>query len=109
MCWFPVYLHTYVRTVFRNTNQGHWVVLNNIHLMPRWLPSLDKRLDYFKETGSNPAFRVILSSDPSNMIPVGILQRCELGFPSYGGVMIVRVAQVPQYIAFSDPANMIPR
>ncbi|CAM9404899.1 unnamed protein product, partial [Laminaria digitata] len=56
--------------------QGHWVVLNNIHLMPRWLPSLDKRLDYFKEIGSNPGFRVMLSSDPSNMIPVGILQRC---------------------------------
>eukprot|EP00904_Undaria_pinnatifida_P003150 jgi/Undpi1/12836/HiC_scaffold_7.g02503.m1 len=55
---------------------GHWVVLNNIHLMPRWLPSLDKRLDYFKEIGSHTGFRVMLSSDPSNMIPVGILQRC---------------------------------
>lgn len=44
--------------------------------MPRWLPTLDKRLDYFKEIGSNPAFRVMLSSDPSNMIPVGILERC---------------------------------
>lgn len=55
--------------------QGHWVVLNNVHLMPGWLPTLDKRLDYFKEIGSNPGFRVMLSSDPSNMIPVGILER----------------------------------
>lgn len=51
------------------------MVLNNVHLMPRWLPTLDKRLDYFKEVGSNPAFRVMLSSDPSEMIPVGILER----------------------------------
>lgn len=52
-------------------------MLNNVHLMPRWLPTLDKRLDYFKEVGSNPAFRVMLSSDPSDMIPVGILERQE--------------------------------
>lgn len=57
--------------------QGHWVVLNNVHLMPRWLPTLDKRLDHFKEIGSNPGFRVMLSSDPSDMIPVGILERQE--------------------------------
>ncbi|CAM9358663.1 unnamed protein product [Ascophyllum nodosum] len=56
--------------------KGHWVILNNIHLMPRWLPILDKRLEYYKDAGSNPAFRVMLSSDPSGMIPVGILQRC---------------------------------
>lgn len=55
--------------------KGHWVVLNNVHLMPRWLPTLDKRLDYFKEIGSNPGFRLMLSSDPSEMIPVGILER----------------------------------
>ncbi|CAM9099296.1 unnamed protein product [Ectocarpus fasciculatus] len=55
--------------------QGHWVVLNNVHLMPKWLPALSKRLDYFKEIGSNPKFRVMLSSDPSETIPVGILER----------------------------------
>lgn len=55
--------------------QGHWVVLNNVHLMPRWLPTLDKRLDYYKEIGSNADFRVMLSSDPTNTIPVGILER----------------------------------
>ncbi|CAM9397628.1 unnamed protein product, partial [Discosporangium mesarthrocarpum] len=56
--------------------QGHWVVLNNLHLMPRWLPELDKRLDHYKEVGSNATFRVMLSSDPSKQIPVGVLERC---------------------------------
>ena len=24
---------------------GHWVILNNVHLMPRWLLELEKKLD----------------------------------------------------------------
>merc|ERR1719456_3080 len=27
--------------------QGHWVILNNVHLMPRWLVELEKKLDEF--------------------------------------------------------------
>ena len=27
--------------------QGHWVVLNNVHLMPVWLQVLEKKLDEF--------------------------------------------------------------
>ena len=55
--------------------QGHWVVLNNIHLMPRWLGTLEKRLDEFALAGSHENFRVFFSSDPSSGIPVGILER----------------------------------
>lgn len=56
--------------------QGHWVVLNNVHLMPRWLKSLQKRLDEFAASGaSHESFRVLLSSDPSPTIPVGVLER----------------------------------
>jgi len=45
---------------------GHWVMLQNIHLMPSFLLELEKKLDVFAQEGSNPAFRVFLSSDPSN-------------------------------------------
>ncbi|GBG27447.1 Dynein heavy chain 17, axonemal [Hondaea fermentalgiana] len=57
--------------------EGHWVVLANVHLMPRWLPQLEKLLDQFKEANSegHPDFRLFLSSDPSNRIPIGILAR----------------------------------
>lgn len=27
--------------------QGHWIFLNNIHLMPRWLPILERKLDEY--------------------------------------------------------------
>jgi dynein heavy chain len=56
--------------------QGHWVILNNVHLMPKWLVELEKRLDEYALEGSHDEFRLFLSSDPSNGIPIGVLSRC---------------------------------
>lgn len=56
--------------------QGHWVVLNNVHLMPRWLIELEKKLDEFAIEGSHPKFRLFLSSDAAPTIPIGLLNRC---------------------------------
>jgi dynein heavy chain len=53
---------------------GHWVILNNIHLMPRWLVDLEKKLDDFGYD-SHERFRLFLTSDPSNSIPIGLLAR----------------------------------
>jgi len=55
--------------------QGHWVILNNVHLMPRWLLELEKRLDAYAQEGSHEKFRVFLTSDPAKSIPIGILNR----------------------------------
>lgn len=55
--------------------EGHWVMLQNIHLMPGFLIDLEKKLDAFAAEGSNPAFRLYLSADPSNNIPIGLLER----------------------------------
>lgn len=55
---------------------GHWVILNNIHLMPRWLIELEKKLDDFAVEGSHTKFRLFLTSDPSKNIPIGVLARC---------------------------------
>lgn len=93
-------------TAFRT---GGWVMLNNLHLTPEWLPSLEKKLDYYDavfarqrlmelnsqlngdEEKANAGdstedddniiekghknFRVFLSAEPSQQIPIGILQR----------------------------------
>jgi dynein heavy chain, axonemal len=56
--------------------QGHWVVLNNVHLMPKWLIELEKKLDEFALEGSHKRFRLFLSSDAANSIPIGLLNRC---------------------------------
>jgi dynein heavy chain len=52
------------------------VILNNIHLMLRWLVTLEKMLDDFAVEGSHTKFRLFLTSDPSRGIPIGILARC---------------------------------
>lgn len=55
--------------------EGHWVMLQNIHLMPSWLLELEKKMDEFAVEGSHPSFRLFLSAEPSNAIPIGILER----------------------------------
>lgn len=46
--------------------EGHWVMLQNVHLMPAFLIDLEKKLDAFAIEGSNPGFRLYISSDPNN-------------------------------------------
>lgn len=55
---------------------GHWVMLQNVHLMPGFLTELEKKLDHFAQEQSNPGFRLFLTSDPSKSIPIGLLERC---------------------------------
>jgi len=55
--------------------EGHWVMLQNVHLMPMFLLELEKKLDEFAQEGSAPGFRLFLSSDPSNSIPIGLLEK----------------------------------
>ncbi len=63
-------------------SQGHWVLLNNVHLMPEWLPSLVKLLDSLNALPSLPHkdFRLIMSSEPSNQVCM-----VEGGDPEGGG------------------------
>jgi len=55
--------------------EGHWVMLQNIHLMPRWCMELEKKMDGYAIEGSHPNFRMFFSSDPNNGIPIGLLDR----------------------------------
>ncbi|RLV89557.1 hypothetical protein DV515_00014817 [Chloebia gouldiae] len=61
--------------------EGHWVILQNIHLVAKWLSSLEKRLEQHSE-GSHRDFRVFLSAEPapcpeSHIIPQGdTLEMC---------------------------------
>jgi len=54
---------------------GHWVILNNIHLMPKWCVELEKKLDEYGLEGSHDKFRLFLTADPSTGIPIGLLNR----------------------------------
>ncbi|NXO93463.1 DYH9 protein, partial [Certhia brachydactyla] len=58
--------------------EGHWVILQNIHLVAKWLSTLEKKLEQHSE-GSHQDFRVFISAEPapcpeSHIIPQGILE-----------------------------------
>uniref|UniRef100_A0ABM5FM48 Dynein axonemal heavy chain 9 isoform X2 n=1 Tax=Pogona vitticeps TaxID=103695 RepID=A0ABM5FM48_9SAUR len=58
--------------------KGHWVILQNIHLVAKWLSSLEKKLEQHSED-SHPEFRIFISAEPApspegHIIPQGILE-----------------------------------
>ncbi|KAH0806962.1 dynein heavy chain 10, axonemal-like [Histomonas meleagridis] len=55
-------------------NRGHWVILQNCHLLTSWLKELEKLIEKCT-VRPNPDFRLWLTSDPTNKFPVGLLQR----------------------------------
>ncbi|XP_018585062.2 dynein heavy chain 11, axonemal [Scleropages formosus] len=60
------------------SREGHWVILQNIHLVARWLGSLETLLERCSEC-SHADYRVFMSAEPAptpqeHIIPQGILE-----------------------------------
>jgi dynein heavy chain len=54
--------------------RGMWVLLQNCHLSPSWMPALDKIVDAFSPDKVHREFRLWLTSMPTPKFPVSILQ-----------------------------------
>ncbi|KAL8440078.1 hypothetical protein Efla_004062 [Eimeria flavescens] len=54
---------------------GFWVYLANCHLAIYWLPALEKLVEEVFESQLHPDFRLWLSSEPTELFPIGLLQR----------------------------------
>uniref|UniRef100_A0A8C4YFM3 Dynein axonemal heavy chain 11 n=1 Tax=Gopherus evgoodei TaxID=1825980 RepID=A0A8C4YFM3_9SAUR len=57
---------------------GHWVILQNVHLVAKWLGTLEKLLEQYSK-GSHSDFRVFIIAEPAptpeeHIIPQGILE-----------------------------------
>lgn len=61
------------RYIERGANQGHWIMLQNCHLLVSWLKSLEAIIENLKNT--DKAFRLWLTTSPTDAFPLGILQR----------------------------------
>jgi dynein heavy chain len=48
-------------------------MLQNVHLMPAFLYEFIKKMDAFAVEGSHMTFRVFLTSDPTDSIPIELL------------------------------------
>ncbi|XP_008208864.1 dynein beta chain, ciliary-like [Nasonia vitripennis] len=58
--------------------EGHWVILQNVHLVKNWLSSLEKKLEQLSEDPHDD-YRLFISAEPSadpheSIIPQGILE-----------------------------------
>merc|ERR1719483_607899 len=58
--------------------EGHWVILQNIHLVKTWLPQLEKQMEKFSEN-AHEQYRLFLSAEPAatpenHIIPQSILE-----------------------------------
>ncbi|EGI59469.1 Dynein beta chain, ciliary [Acromyrmex echinatior] len=61
-----------------SARNGHWVILQNIHLVKKWLPNLEKKIEQLSEE-SHEDYRLYISAEPSpdphaSIIPQGILE-----------------------------------
>lgn len=59
--------------------EGHWVVLQNIHLVARWLPTLEKLIEQYQNESPNANYRLFMSAEPAgsadaHIIPQGVLE-----------------------------------
>eukprot|EP00439_Symbiodinium_sp_Y106_P073657 s1439_g13.t3 len=72
-----------INAINKCARDGHWVVLQNIHLMQEWLKQLERSLELIEEF-VHPNFRCILTSEPPStlqgplwpLLPEAILQKC---------------------------------
>uniref|UniRef100_A0A1X7UR28 AAA+ ATPase domain-containing protein n=1 Tax=Amphimedon queenslandica TaxID=400682 RepID=A0A1X7UR28_AMPQE len=55
------------------SQRGHWLMLQNCHLLVRWLIDLEKALEAI--TKPHPDFRLWLTTAPTPDFPIGILQK----------------------------------
>ncbi|NXF13135.1 DYH17 protein, partial [Smithornis capensis] len=58
--------------------EGHWVILQNIHLVARWLDTLEKLAEQHS-LDSHPEYRLFMSAEPApspeaHIIPQGLLE-----------------------------------
>jgi dynein heavy chain len=58
----------------KGTEAGHWVLLQNCHLAVSWMSTLEAIVESFDPEKVNPKFRLWLTSMPSKVFPVAVLQ-----------------------------------
>ncbi|XP_050598663.1 dynein beta chain, ciliary-like [Bombus affinis] len=61
-----------------SANEGHWVILQNVHLVRKWWPTLEKKMEQCSENPHDD-YRLFISAEPSpdpheSIIPQGILE-----------------------------------
>lgn len=51
--------------------RGHWIMLNNCHLLVKWLKTMEAIIENIQKPDKN--FRLWLTTEPTDGFPLGIL------------------------------------
>jgi dynein heavy chain len=54
---------------------GDWIILENLHLVEEWLPTLEEKISKWKGPEISARFRMWLTSVPTDKFPSGILEK----------------------------------
>jgi dynein heavy chain len=55
---------------------GDWIILENLHLVPDWLPVFEETMATWTGPDVNPRFRVWASAVPAATFPASLLEKC---------------------------------
>ncbi|TPP46731.1 Dynein heavy chain and region D6 of dynein motor family protein [Leishmania donovani] len=64
-----------MRLVEVGATRGHWVLLQNCHLLTAWMKDMEKMLEKVDCSQVHEQFRLWLTTEPIEQFPMGILQR----------------------------------
>lgn len=62
--------------IIKGKIKNHWVILQNIHLCPDFLPRLEEEIEKLNSSGAHRDFRLWLTSSPAARLPLSLLQTC---------------------------------